>query len=56
MQEFGAWAGRISYMRSSIVREVETVVRATSERNGEAIAELQAKLDKLAAALDKPKS
>ncbi|KAG2441795.1 hypothetical protein HXX76_003407 [Chlamydomonas incerta] len=55
-QEFGAWAGRISYMRSTIVREVECVVRATSERNGEAIAELQVKLDRLTSVLEKMKN
>ncbi|KAG2451760.1 hypothetical protein HYH02_003539 [Chlamydomonas schloesseri] len=54
-QEFGAWAGRISYMRSTIVREVEAVVRATADKNGEAIAELQAKMDKITAVLERTK-
>ncbi|GIL50319.1 hypothetical protein Vafri_6446 [Volvox africanus] len=47
--EYSAWAGRITYMRSTIVREVEAVVRVQADKTSEQLAAIDQRLDKMEA-------
>ncbi|GLC45472.1 hypothetical protein PLESTB_000317700 [Pleodorina starrii] len=45
--EYSAWAGRITYMRSTIVREVEAVVSAQNEKTLEQLIAIEQRLGKV---------
>ncbi|GIL90845.1 hypothetical protein Vretifemale_18552 [Volvox reticuliferus] len=47
--EYSAWAGRITYMRSTIVREVEAVVRTQADKASEQLDAIDNRLGKVEA-------